>query len=316
MTGPEAAEVEIGAASPPRGEAPARRHEINGRVYRIQGDDTMKKSRTILRAVAAGAALAFSALAAPQAQAQTNPDKWQFQGAVYGWFPALAGTTKFPSGNGGPSIDVDADTVISHLKMTFMGNIAASKGQWGVFADWMYSDLGGSKDGTRDLAIGGRPIPATATSNLSLDIKTNVLTLAGTYAAIQRPEHDLKLLFGARMLDMKQKLDWQVSGDLGPIQLPGRSGRVEVSATNWDAVAGLGGRLRFGEGLRWSVPYYVDVGAGESQFTWQVQGGIAYSFGWGDLAATWRYLDYRFKSDSALQTFSFNGPAIGAIFRW
>ena len=64
------------------------------------------------------------------------------------------------------------------------------------------------------------------------------------------------------------------------------------------------------------VPYYADVGTGESQLTWQVYGGLGYQFSWGEVFAVWRYLDYNFKSGSAIKDINFNGPAIGVGFRW
>ena len=67
--------------------------------------------------------------------------------------------------------------------------------------------------------------------------------------------------------------------------------------------------------LRWFVPYYADVGGGNSKFTWQAIVGVGYSFGWGDLIAAWRYLDYEFKSGEPPQTMTFNGVAVGASFR-
>jgi hypothetical protein len=39
-------------------------------------------------------------------------------------------------------------------------------------------------------------------------------------------------------------------------------------------------------------------------------------FGWGDLGVAWRYLDYDLKSDGPITDMNFNGPAIGATFRW
>jgi hypothetical protein len=40
----------------------------------------------------------------------------------------------------------------------------------------------------------------------------------------------------------------------------------------------------------WFVPYYLDVGAGDSYLTWQALAGIGYKFKWGETAAFWRYL--------------------------
>jgi hypothetical protein len=72
----------------------------------------------------------------------------------------------------------------------------------------------------------------------------------------------------------------------------------------------------FGEERKWFLPYYLDVGTGQSKFTWQINAGLGYQFGWGAVVATWRYLDYEFKSDSVIQSVNFNGPTIGMSFRW
>ena len=56
-------------------------------------------------------------------------DNWRFQAIVYGYFPDIGGTTSFPTGNTG-SINVNANTLISNLKFTFMGWLEARKGRW------------------------------------------------------------------------------------------------------------------------------------------------------------------------------------------
>jgi hypothetical protein len=76
------------------------------------------------------------------------------------------------------------------------------------------------------------------------------------------------------------------------------------------------GRARFGSELAWFVPYYVDIGTGNSKLTWQAIAGLGYSFGWGDVVTVWRYLDYDFDSGEAAQSLTFNGVAIGLSFRF
>ena len=39
-------------------------------------------------------------------------------------------------------------------------------------------------------------------------------------------------------------------------------------------------------------------------------------FSWGSLLAGWRYLDYKFKSDSPVQDLTLNGPMFGVAFQW
>ena len=79
---------------------------------------------------------------------------------------------------------------------------------------------------------------------------------------------------------------------------------------------GLKGRIIGGASRKFFIPYYVDVGTGNSRLTWQAIGGLGYAFGWGDVIATWRYLDYDFKSGRAIQSIRLSGPVIAASFRW
>ncbi len=64
------------------------------------------------------------------------------------------------------------------------------------------------------------------------------------------------------------------------------------------------------------MPYYLDVGTGDSDFTWQGIVGMGYAFHWGEVAAAWRYLYYDLPSGKAINDMSFSGPEIGVTFRW
>ena len=257
-------------------------------------------------------ALGLMGLTPVAAHAQSAPDKWQWELGIYGWFPAIGGSTSFPSGASGPSIEVSASDVIDALKMTFMGQIEARKGQWGVWSDLVYADLGGSKDGTRDFTVDGHPVSASA--NLGLDVKSTVWTLAGLYNLSSTAENTTDLLFGTRMLNMKQTLNWSLASSIP--ELPTRSGEASVDGTDWDAIVGLKGRYYLGAERKWFLPYYVDVGAGQSKLTWQVNAGVGYKFDWGSVFATWRYLDYQFKSGNALESMNMNGGLIGVAFQF
>ena len=274
----------------------------------------MKESSYRGQALATALLVALAAGTTSSAEAQTRPDETRFRATIYGYFPGLSGTTEFPSGGGGPSIDVDAKDILESLKMAFMGTLEAQSGRWGGLVDWVYADLGSEKSGTRDFSIHGQPLPAGLNANLSLDVKTNILTLAGTYSFIETPSYSTGLVFGARMLDMDNTLDWSFVGT-GPAGIA-RTGRSEVSSTNWDAIIGMRGRARFGSELSWFVPYYADIGTGNSKLTWQAMTGLGYSFGWGDVTAVWRYLDYDFDSGEPIQSLTFNGVAVGVSFRF
>ncbi len=270
-----------------------------------------------MRLVPALAAALFCAGAplAPGNAAAQDAAAWRYSATIYGYLPDISGKTNFPGAHGSSDLTLDIGKILDNLKFAFMGAFEANNGRWGVLADVIYMDIGNSKSGSRDLAIGG-VIPGGTTANLDYDMKGWVGTLVGTYRAVSRPDYTLDIVGGARVLDIRQKLNWTFTGNVGPIPLPDRAGTREVDGQNWDAVVGVKGRYAFGEGQRWFVPYYVDIGAGQSKFTWQAIGGVGYSFGWGDLVAAWRYTDYEMKSGKALGEMTFNGPAIGAVFRW
>lgn len=256
-------------------------------------------------------AAALAAAAPLSAGAQGMADGWEFEVSVYGWFPGISGTTSFPPNGSGPSIDVSMGDVIDALKFAFMGSFEARKGQWGLWTDLVYADFGASHQTTFTVRPPNLPaVPVQA--DAQLDIKSWIWTLTGLYGLKADNEGTMDLLFGVRLLDMTNTLGWSLAGP-GPIN---PSGSKEVSASYWDGVVGLKGRARLGAERKWFVPYYVDVGTGESKLTWQVNAGIGYQFDWGSVLATWRYLDYDFKSDSKVQSLSFNGPTIGVAFKF
>ena len=151
--------------------------------------------------------------------------------------------------------------------------------------------------------------------DLSLDIKSWIWTLAGSYNLRSDTEGYTDVLFGMRMLDMTNTLDATFSS-AGPLPFPPRSGVKEVSVTNWDAIVGLKGRYYFGAERRWFLPYYVDVGGGQSKLTWQINGGVGYKFDWGSVFGTYRYLDYQFKSGGAVQSLNLSGGLVGVAFQF
>jgi hypothetical protein len=96
---------------------------------------------------------------------------------------------------------------------------------------------------------------------------------------------------------------------------PGLTGNASVSETNWDGIIGARGRYTFGADKKWAIPFYADIGTGDSDRTYQLGTGITYSYHWGEIGAGWRYLDYKFKS-TKVQDMNFSGPQIGVAWRW
>lgn len=180
-----------------------------------------------------------------------------------------------------------------------------------MWTDLAYADLGASQKTTLTVRPSGQ-MPVKVQANTDLDVKTWIWTTAGLYRLKNGADGSMDLLFGARLLDMNNTLDWSAATP-GPIA---RSGRKEVCESYWDAIVGLKGRALLGEERKWFLPFYVDVDTGQSRLTWQVNAGLGYPFDWGSVMATWRYMDYEFKSSSHVQDLSFNGPTLGVLFKF
>lgn len=266
----------------------------------------MKKSQTFAATV-----LGASVLLLPVAAMAQTADDWNFEASINGYLPTLGGSTIFPAGSGGSSLNVDAQTIIDHLKMVFMGSFEARKGLWGGYTDVLYMNLGGSKSGTSDLRPNGGGL---VTANANLDLKATAWTLAGTYRAMASPQATLDVLAGARYLDVKSTLGWSFIGN-GPAGIA-PSGTSTVGTSLWDAVVGVKGKVFFGDEKRWFAPYYADIGTGGSDLTYQLMAGVGYAFKWGDIVGAWRYLDYNMKSGKAIESLNLNGPMVSVAFRW
>jgi hypothetical protein len=264
--------------------------------------------------LAAALAVPMFLLALP-ARGQTA-DAWRLQASVYAYLPTISGSTGFPQSGTGSGVSVDADTILDNLKFAFMGSFEARRGPWGLFTDVAYMDVGDSRSNYRQFTVGGVPLPGGADAHVDYDLKGWIWTLGGVWAVSADPAATLDLLAGARLLDIEQTLGWDITGNVGAVPLAQRTGTSEVGLSNWDAIVGLKGRLALGSGGSWFAPYYADIGTGNSDLTWQVMGGIGYSFMWGDVVAAWRYLDYDMKSGNGIESLTFNGPAISAVFRW
>jgi hypothetical protein len=270
----------------------------------------------LMKCTAAVGAAAVAAMLPCVASAQQRPDAWTFAASIYGYFPSINGTTTFPADSGGTGINISSDKIIDSIKFAFMGSFDMHNGRWGAFTDVMYLDVGGSKSGTRDFSIGNSGIPANTSANLNLDLKGVIWTVAGEYRVVSNPGHTMDVLAGARLLDIKQTLGWEITGDLGPLPPTSRTGNREESENLWDGIVGVKGRLAFGANREWLVPYYLDIGTGQSDLTWQAAGGIGYAFKWGEINLLYRYLDYNMKSGSKIEDVNLRGPMIGATFRW
>ena len=270
---------------------------------------------TPLAAVAASVAIVAGALWPACASAEELSNKWKVGVAVYGWMPQLSGTVLLPGPNTA-DFDIKFSTLLKDLDFGGMTSLEAQKGRWGMFADVIYLDLGTDKTTTRGGVIDGISVPVTIDVTSNTDLKGWLLTFGPSYRVVAKPGSTLDVFAGAGMLWLKPTLNVDLNADFGDFSGPGRSRSASATSETWNAIIGFKGRQGLGASHKWSIPYYANIGTGQSDFTVQVAGGIAYAFSWGEVAASWRYLDYNQKSTDALQSLKINGPLVGVGFHW
>jgi hypothetical protein len=254
----------------------------------------------------------LAAVMPPVAHAEGD---WQAAATVYGWFPTMGGTFEVPLG-GSASAEMDPSDLLDALNFTFMGAAEVRNGRWGALTDVIYLDLGGTEKNFRDFTLGQQDLPLQVTAKTEVGLSGWVWTLGGTYLVVDDPARPVSLVVGARLLDLTNELELDLNGDITGLPVPGRHVKGEAELSNWDAIVGLKGRFALGSGGGWFVPYYVDVGTGESDFTWQAVLGVGYAFDWGDLTAGWRYMDYDFSADETVEDLWQSGAAIGVTLHF
>jgi len=252
------------------------------------------------------------------------PDKWTFALRPYLWAPGIDGTLKYdipPTGDGASNVDFSS-YVLENLNFALMLTGEARKGDWSVLTDVVYLDVESGDTNVKSVSFtgpGGR-IEVSAGANLDTNATLSgvLWELAAGYTVARGGNSSLDLLAGFRLLSIKAETDWLLSGSITDNVSGGtfaRSGGASQSETLWDGIIGIRGAVGLGNS-RWAIPYYLDVGTGNSALTWQGVAGIEYRYDWGDLQLLYRYTYYDMKEDKLLQNVSLGGPAIGVNFRF
>lgn len=243
----------------------------------------------------------------------------RWRATIYGWLPSVSGATKIPDTGGGGDIGIGVGEILDALDFIFMAQLEARGSRWGGFTDFVYVDLSDSRAGVRSFGISGPagatliPLDVDLSADLALD--GSAWTLAGTYTAIEREGVELLGVAGARSLRIDANVEWSATGNIGPLPPLARVGSAAAEPRYTDAIVGARGRVTLGQS-GWYVPYYIDIGAGDSDFTWQTVAGIGYRFTSGEVTLVHRRLEYQFERASPLVELGFSGIALGFSWRW
>ena len=270
------------------------------------------------------------AVASGDVVAQDDSDGWQFSLTPYLWLPTIDGTLNYsppPGGGGAPDIEVGPTDWLDLLNIGALISGSARKGRYSISSYFVYLSLTSENDGRvisveDNITVPGVPVPIPISASLNLNTRTDldglVWMIAAGYALQETETSSLDVFVGARYFSVDVTSSWDLTADVttpgGTVVLPAQ-GSIASDVDIWDGIIGVRGYSKVGSG-KWSVPYYVDVGAGDSDLTWNAMIGMSREFGWGELVIAYRHLDYDQDVNGLLQNFSFSGPGIGARFNF
>jgi hypothetical protein len=252
-----------------------------------------------------------TAFAAHSAHA-ANSDPWDGDAhpsfMFYAWLPGVSLDTRYklpPVDGGGEVVNKSDGNILDNLSGAFMMAGDVRVGDWGFFGDLAWVKFDDQDGKIRD--FDGQHVSADLKS--TWDIKGGVVTLAGLYTLAHGSFGYTDVVFGGRYLWIKGNLKWDftATGNGGIIGIAD-SGKLSRNTHSSDAVIGLRGNWVLGDG-HWYIPYYADIGAGDSEWTTAVSVGVGYLYDWGNIGLVWRDLRYKQGNDDFLRKFDLSGPS-------
>jgi len=251
----------------------------------------------------AGLVSLMSCLWLPLAGAQAADWEWTIVPYLWGSDISLDLTANDEPVIGG---DVAFSDLLDKIEVAVPIHFEGRAGKPGFFVDVLYLSLEDDTTTSPD-----PPLPGGTMVHAELD--SGFYEAGGLYRFIDDGQV-LDLLYGARVIDMSQEHD---------VALPSPSTlttKIESSETLLDGFVGL----RYGRSIgdRWDFEIRGDVGAGDTDLTWNFIGTFGVRFGKTDTYSMrfgWRYLDVdvevRSTSGVNVETdLTLSGPAVAMVF--
>lgn len=239
---------------------------------------------------------------------------WQFAISPYVWLPSVGGTMRFTLPGGGADASTGPYNYLENLRFALFLQGEARKGEWSVFGDAIFLKFGQHRSNVNTFSSGLGS--AGTQSDFETSLKGQLIQVGGGRTVVQGAWGNIDAIVGMRYLGIQETLDGAVSGDVNGGSGAGTSIHVSPSQDIFDGFAGVRGRVSLTSDGSWFVPYYLDIGAGTSRFTWQASGGVGHAWKWGDASLTYRYLAFYGSGDQLVQTLRFNGPSANVTFRF
>jgi hypothetical protein len=280
-----------------------------------------RRQRTVTGMVLLVTIIAAIFTASAHAQSIAPADKWTFSITPYLWLPNINGTLKYnvpPGAGGSPDVETGPNDYLENLQSVIMLSGEVRRDRWSVFTDVIYLAFTDEDSSVKSVNFGGSLVSSSVNVATTSSFRGTAWTLGTGYAVQPGQAWMLDIFGGLRYFSLQASTNWQLSAAItgpGGVQTFPRTGSISEGADLWDGIIGVRGRVLLGSS-DWSIPYYLDVGAGSSNWTWQGMLGIAYSFKWGGVTLAYRNLYYDQNNDKLIQDLRFTGPTLGLTFRF
>jgi len=230
--------------------------------------------------------------------------EWEWEIAPYIWFTDVRADVSLNETDI-LSETIDFSNIIDEADLGALVHFEGRNGRWGLFVDVVYLALSGEQTRSGDLVI-------LAGTTIEVEIDQLIGELGGIYR-LTGDDRVLDLLFGARVMD--------VSLDIS-LDFPAVSGLADRSRSSDETLFDGFIGLRYGQDIsdRWLWSIRGDVGAGDTDLTWQGVLNLGVNFGkerGQTLFFGYRHLAYEVEEGNSGITkreIAFSGPEVGYRF--
>jgi hypothetical protein len=281
-------------------------------------------NNSVRNLAAAAALMAIGASSGAAAQDTGRGPGWSFEIAPYVWLPTVSANLRYslPTSFGGTAdVKANADDYFANLNAALALAGTVRYDRFSLMTDILYvsASAGSSRVQSVNVAdIRRDPISSTLNAGGDSTLKTTLWTLAGGYTVASGTWGNVDVLAGFRYLGVDSTTNYNLAvtlvgprGNAGPTF--GGAGRLSDSDNIWNGIIGVRGRINIAQSGIF-IPYYLDLGAGNSNFTWQTFAGIGYQTGWAGVQLGWRYMSYDQGGSSMVQDMTMSGAYLAVNF--
>jgi len=221
------------------------------------------------------------------AESRYTDDEWHFTlSPLFLWGMSIDGSSTV-----GPvelPLDVGFDDVLDNLEFVFTIHFEMQKGDWTLFTEYQHVDLEPSFN-------------TSSGTEVAIDFIDQMFELGVAYRVATFGINDLEVLGGARYTS--QDLDVKI----GPgVQL------LDVSESWLDGFIGM--RVFTHISDNWTFIGRGDIGAGGSDFIWNLVGMFDYQFkDWGSVFFGYKWMDYDYETGSGLNYYAYDALQQGLL---